>query len=1088
MAHSRIQGNKIMNKRYKENRHIRVFISSTFKRMEEEREMLINKTFPLLRRIAQERDVMLTEVDLRWGITPEQSQNGKVVEICLEEIENSIPFFIGIIGDRYGWIPNESDIPETTLERYDKVNAYLKRELSVTEMEMQFGVLERPENMNAYFFIKNGNEVDPEEPQHYHDKLSLLKDAVLRNTRYPVSGYSSSEDLSNQVEKCFISLIDKLFPEKSRAHEREDTLQNSVANHFCFCYVPLEDCLGKLDAFMGDRSQSILLVEGESGCGKSSLLANWAKTRDKDYTVLYHNLSACGQSEPGFAMVRRCLRLLSGTLGMDFEAEQNYEDATSSLSEVISELDGTDRNLVIILDGIDRISSTHLSQCLSWIPKKLTNIKIICSAISDSQACAFLKGREYPSLKLPSFSLAQRESLVVEYLYRYHSKRLTPTQVAAIVKAPVAGKPAILCTMLNELANYGVHETIDSFINEHLIADSDESFYEQYLLRLEQIFGKEFVSLLLGTISITKTGIPETTLIEFIGCSRMLLSQFLGYINDTVSNDNGLLKISNALLDNIAAEKYSVNNDGLCGRFISFLKMRKDSWSVIELAYQLHRQNNRIELTELLMIPENLDLLYKNDYDSLFFMICNLVQKDDFSLLSYQEVLDSYETSPIYPDVISDLFSLAVLISEDKAIRTYSSRLDNALSNNSLPLMREEVRKRFLAYLNMATVYSRMNWFFDHIVKYAEKAIANADVSTPFEVEDCINLLALGQSKTFKLKDAKINVEKIIDSANLLDVSELERNSHLGKYYHTFALLYRASSNENRLEKYYEYQQLSLDYYLKAYGKDSAHMILPYLETAEAAAFKHHGEAIDYYRKAENLCLFYYGAESPQMEECISYLILICSHSHDYEKMNRELERAMPLFASLPKNLHSYNSLDIINGLLWSYQNDTVKVNLLKAEVALKRQFHGANSSLAYSLEQMGSTYCSLKNYSEAETCYLEALDLFLTKYKEAEKTCDKSPVMRCYDGLWNCYYSRKQYEESYQYASMAVKYYRGHGLQDKGHWTEKELGLSAWKTGRTQEAADNLMLFYKSEHSSDVKKSHSYKIIIPAMRDLGLL
>ena len=90
-----------MNKRYKENRHIRVFISSTFKRMEEEREMLINKTFPLLRRIAQERDVMLTEVDLRWGITPEQSQNGKVVEICLEEIENSIPFFIGIIGYRY---------------------------------------------------------------------------------------------------------------------------------------------------------------------------------------------------------------------------------------------------------------------------------------------------------------------------------------------------------------------------------------------------------------------------------------------------------------------------------------------------------------------------------------------------------------------------------------------------------------------------------------------------------------------------------------------------------------------------------------------------------------------------------------------------------------------------------------------------------------------------------------------------------------------------------------------------------------------------------------------------------------------------
>lgn len=1077
-----------MNQKYKDNRHIRVFISSTFKRMEEEREMLINKTFPLLRRIAQERDVMLTEVDLRWGITPEQSQNGQVVEICLEEIENSIPFFIGIIGDRYGWVPNESDIPETTLERYDKVNAYLKRELSVTEMEMQFGVLERPENMNAYFFIKDGNDKDPEEPEHYHDKLSLLKDAVLRNSRYPVSGYSSSEDLSEQVEKCFTSLIDRLFPEKSSVSEREDTLQDSVANRLCFCYIPTDDCLGKMDAFVRNQNQSVLVVEGESGSGKSSLLANWANTRDKDYTILYHNLSECGQSEPGFAMVRRCLRLLSNTDGINTEVNQNYEEATYSLSEIISEQDGKGRNLIIILDGLDRISTTHLAQCLSWIPRKMANIKIICSAITDSPACKFLRGREYPFLKVPSLTLAQRESLIVEYLHKYHSKRLTQTQVATVAMAPIAGKPAILCTMLNELANYGVHETIDSFINEHLLADNEESFCEQYLQRLEQIFGKEFVSSVLGTISMTKTGIPEPALIEFMGCSRMLLSQFLGYINDAASNDNGLLKISNPLLDNIAAERYSINNDGLCGRFISFLKTRKDSWSVIELANQLHKQNNSIGLTELLMIPENLDLLYKNDYDSLFFMICDLVQKDDFSLLSYQHVLESYETSPIYPDVISDLFSLAVLISEDKAIRTYSAKLDSAFSTNSSPLTKEETRRRFLVYRNMATVYSRMNWFFDHIVKYAEKAISCADNSIPFEVEDCTNLLALGQSKTFKLKDAKINVEKIIDSANAMNVSERERNSHLGKYYHTFGLLYKASSNENRLEKYYEYQQRSLKCYLLAYGEESAHMILPYLDTALAAAFEHSGEAYDYYSKAKNICMFYYGSESPQMEECISNLILICFYAKAKDKLNSELENAIPLFSRLPKNLHTFNSLDIINKILWSSPDDSIRENLLKVEVVLRRQFHGSNSSLANSLEQLGSTYRSLKKYSEAEASYLEALELFLAKYKETENTCDKSPVMWCYDGLWDCYYSRKQYEKSYQYASMAVKYCREHGLQDKGHWAEKELGLSAWKTGRNQEAADNLMLFYKSEHGSEVKKSHAYKIILPAMKELGLL
>ena len=74
-----------------DNRQIRVFISSTFQDMQDERSYLIKRTFPVLRKLAAERDVTLTELDLRWGITPEESKSGKVVEICLREIENSIP-------------------------------------------------------------------------------------------------------------------------------------------------------------------------------------------------------------------------------------------------------------------------------------------------------------------------------------------------------------------------------------------------------------------------------------------------------------------------------------------------------------------------------------------------------------------------------------------------------------------------------------------------------------------------------------------------------------------------------------------------------------------------------------------------------------------------------------------------------------------------------------------------------------------------------------------------------------------------------------------------------------------------------------
>lgn len=51
------------------NRQIRVFISSTFRDMMRERDLLVKEVFPELRRKCAKRFVTFTEVDLRWGIT-----------------------------------------------------------------------------------------------------------------------------------------------------------------------------------------------------------------------------------------------------------------------------------------------------------------------------------------------------------------------------------------------------------------------------------------------------------------------------------------------------------------------------------------------------------------------------------------------------------------------------------------------------------------------------------------------------------------------------------------------------------------------------------------------------------------------------------------------------------------------------------------------------------------------------------------------------------------------------------------------------------------------------------------------------------
>lgn len=133
-------------------REIRVFLSSTFKDMLEERNYLMSQVFPLVRQRCSERDVVFTEIDLRWGITEEAAQNGQTVELCLKEIERCralrlAPFFIGFLGGRYGWIPTPGDLGAYWDAHADSpyaapIRQALAQGISVTELEIRFGFLD----------------------------------------------------------------------------------------------------------------------------------------------------------------------------------------------------------------------------------------------------------------------------------------------------------------------------------------------------------------------------------------------------------------------------------------------------------------------------------------------------------------------------------------------------------------------------------------------------------------------------------------------------------------------------------------------------------------------------------------------------------------------------------------------------------------------------------------------------------------------------------------------------------------------------------------------------------------------------------
>jgi hypothetical protein len=49
--------------------------------------------------------VDIVDVDLRWGVTAEQTERGETLPLCLAEIDNCRPYIISLLGERYGWVP-----------------------------------------------------------------------------------------------------------------------------------------------------------------------------------------------------------------------------------------------------------------------------------------------------------------------------------------------------------------------------------------------------------------------------------------------------------------------------------------------------------------------------------------------------------------------------------------------------------------------------------------------------------------------------------------------------------------------------------------------------------------------------------------------------------------------------------------------------------------------------------------------------------------------------------------------------------------------------------------------------------------------
>ena len=624
-----------MTRPHEASRAIRVFVSSTFRDMQAEREELVKRVFPQLRKLCESRGVTWGEVDLRWGVTDEQKAEGQVLPICLAEIALSRPYFIGLLGERYGWVPDE--LSAALIEREPWLASMAGR--SVTELEILHGVLNNPEMAeHAYFYFRDPAYVetlpadirhafvDGEEPS---GRLRALKQRV-RESGLPVrEPYRDPRALADLVLEDLRKVIDRLYP----AGSVPDALEREAAEHEAFIesrarlYLGRDEYFRALDAYVPAHEPNLAVI-GESGSGKSALLANWVRRRRETnpYEVLIpHFIGASAASTSVPATQRRIISALNRTLGLDVDIPDSPDALQIAFAESLSR--ASHRPVTLVFDAFDQLEDTGSALDLGWLPSPLHhNIRIICSTLPGRPLEA-LRARGFAEFRLQPLNGVEQLELITAHLAQYR-KALSSERARRIVQAPQSGNPLFLRALLEELRLWGDHLTLDRRIDELLGAATIGELYQKILERWEADYERDRPGLVRDAMSLiwaSRRGLSEAELLDLLGTHGEPLPQaswsplFLAAEPSLVIR-SGLIGFFHQYLHNAVRDRY-LPDDAAANRahlrLADYFAARETNPRKLdELPWQLARTQSWQRLYDLLAdLPFFTDAWHANDDD-----------------------------------------------------------------------------------------------------------------------------------------------------------------------------------------------------------------------------------------------------------------------------------------------------------------------------------------------------------------------------------------------------------------------------------------------------------------------------------------
>lgn len=539
------------------NREVRIFISSTFSDMNGNRDQIINKLIPYLRNRYESHNIVINVIDLRWGITDEDVLKGNVMDICFREIDKCRPFFIGIVGNKYG-----SPIPLSQLRDNPKTKSfyeiikkqYSAYDLSATELEIQYAILQKMSSnrMESFFLIKD------EKKQEWSLKRVLRKIFSRKN-----DGLLKIDNLINKINSCSESGIRRYQYKdfSSTLVDLENDLSTQIDNYFkntswnVYDYIllnqqfrtrklssikyPHNDDYDYISQFVLDDDKNILAVYSDDQ-KQNILLANWIEENKYSYKIVIYYPTSSHNKRNAFIVGDFIYKSLvdnpKSSNALLYKRPDEMPKIWDQVESAIQNLTNN-KKLIIILPDID--DTDNLDHYILTLVKNLRRnnkdiaLKIVISYKNPSVLPRLLNDDTVVQRKISLLSKEEKLQIIESYLQIYGKQNgLTTEQNECISNMDLHITDMI--SILDYLVVHSTHDTINDDVVEIVNYNSanKQSIYDYLLDKMETSMTpseKNAFQCALSFICLSYNGMSEMVLEDL--CENLTVLDIIKMVN-----------------------------------------------------------------------------------------------------------------------------------------------------------------------------------------------------------------------------------------------------------------------------------------------------------------------------------------------------------------------------------------------------------------------------------------------------------------------------------------------------------------------------------------------------------------------------